>query len=180
LEPLRLSLNQLLTYAFVARRGQLVFGCCSVTLRNGERKMTNRVRTAFMTFLGVAITLASNQAFGDVRPAHGGNPHSMHSPRHRVAPHRNIGTFFPAIGGFFGGPFNGQPNLNLDVRQTITDGIYTCTYDIPWDWVHRCPPIVASPVPPPPPVAFRPGCAGQTVAVPGADGKDQTVNILRC
>jgi hypothetical protein len=145
--------------------------------------MTNRVYTAFITLLGVAITLASNQAFGQLRAAApGGSPPSMPSARHHGAPHRNIGTFFPAVGGFFGGPFNSQPNLNLDVRQTITDGIYTCTYDIPWDWVHRCPPsfFASPPVPPPPPVAFRPGCSGQAVTVPGADGKDQTVNMLRC
>jgi hypothetical protein len=144
--------------------------------------MKRKMYTAFITFLGVAITLASNQAFGQVLAAPGGSSPSMHSPRHHGAPHhhnrRNIGTFFPAVGGFFGGPFNGQPNVNLDVRQTITDGIYTCTYDIPWDWVHRCPPVLSPPDPPPPPVAFTHGCPAQTVTVPGADGKDQTVTVV--
>ena len=27
---------------------------------------------------------------------------------------------------------------------------------------------------------YVPGCHGQNVTVPGADGKDQTVNIVRC
>jgi hypothetical protein len=133
-----------------------------------------QVCATFIASLSVAITLASNQAFGQLRAASpGGSP-----PRSAASPQPNIGTFFPAVGGFFGGPFSPQPNINLDVRQTITDGIYTCTYYIPWDWVHRCPPIVSPPVPPPPPVAFRPGCSGQTVTVPGLDGKDQTVNML--
>jgi|SRR5262245_43687 len=142
--------------------------------------MTSRVYTAFITFLGVAITLASNQAFGQLSAAAPSGPPAMPSARHNVAPHRNIGTFFPAAGGVFGGPFNSQPNLNLDVRQTITDGIYTCTYDIPWDWVHRCPPIVSAPVPPPPPVVLAPGCRPQAVTAPGPDGKDQTITMVRC
>jgi hypothetical protein len=154
-------------------------------LRIGWRAMMRQVCATFIASLSVAFILASNQAFGQLRAAApNGSPPSTHSSGHHGALHhrRNIGTFFPAVGGFFGGPFNGQPNVNLDVRQTITDGIYTCTYDIPWDWVHRCPPsfFASPPVPPPPPVAFRPGCSGQTVTVPGADGKDQTVNMLRC
>src|SRR5262245_39901156 len=145
--------------------------------------MMRQVCATFIACLSVAFILASNQAFGQLRAAApSGSPPSMPSARHHVAPHRNIGTFFPAVGGFFGGPFNSQPNLNLDVRQTITDGISPCPYDIPWDWVHRCPPsfFAGPPVPPAPPVALRPGCAGQAVTVPGADGKDQTVNMLRC
>jgi hypothetical protein len=144
--------------------------------------MMRQVCATFIASLSVAIILASNQAFGQLRASPGGSPPSM-SPRSAPSPQpTNIGTFFPAVGGFFGAPFNRQPNVNLDVRQTITDGIYTCTYDIPWDWVHRCPPsfFASPPVPPPPPVAFRPGCSGQTVTVPGTDGKDQTVNMLRC
>ena len=84
-----------------------------------------------------------------------------------------------AFGGSSGwGPFGG---LNVDVYRP-DDIRFTCTYDIPWDWVHRCPPsfFAGPPVPPAPTVALRPGCAGQTVTVPGADGKDQTVNMLRC
>jgi hypothetical protein len=75
-----------------------------------------------------------------------------------------------------------QPNV--DVRQTITGGpSYTCTLDIPGDWAHRCPPsLFASPPEPPPlpPAPYELGCPAQTVRVPGADGKDQTINILRC
>jgi hypothetical protein len=165
--------------------GLVYIGLLICDLRIGARAMMRQVCATFIASLSVAFILTSNQAFGQ-RAAHGGGSASTHSSGHRGAMHhhnrRNIGTVFPAVGGFFGGPFNSQPNLNLDVRQTITDGIYTCTYDIPWDWVHRCPPsfFAGPPVPPTPPVALRPGCAGQTVTVPGADGKDQTVNMLRC
>jgi hypothetical protein len=38
----------------------------------------------------------------------------------------------------------------------------------------------SAPQPPSPPMAYAPGCARQTVTVPGADGKDQTVNVVRC
>jgi hypothetical protein len=156
-------------------------------LRIGWRAMMRQVCATFIASLSVAFILTSNQAFGQSGGVLAASPphhHNFFPHQHRIFPHhhnrRNLGTFFPAVGGFFGEPFNSQPNLNLDVRQTITDGIYTCTYDIPWDWVHRCPPIVNPPVPPPSPVAFRPGCTGQTVTVPGSDGKDQTITMLRC
>ena len=46
-----------------------------------------------------------------------------------------------ALGGSSGwGPFRGlnvgpYGGLNVDVYRPM----FTCTYDIPWDWVHRCP-----------------------------------------
>jgi hypothetical protein len=71
--------------------------------------------------------------------------------------------------------------LNVDVyRPTSGDIHFTCTYDVPWDWVHRCPPVVSPPEPPPLPVVRAPGCLPQAVTVPGADGKDQTVSMVRC
>jgi len=149
--------------------------------------MTNRAYTAFVTFLGVTVSLASNQAFGGSGATPGGasvpapsifRPSVTRAPHHHIG--RNTGAFFPGAGGFFVGPSAGQPNV--EVTQTITDGIYTCTYYLPWDWVHRCPPsfFAGPPEPPPPPVVHSTGCPAQTVTVPGADGKDQTVMMLRC
>jgi hypothetical protein len=130
----------------------------------------------------VAMTLASNQAFGELAAAPSVRSPSMHSPHHHGSLNRhhrrNIGTFFPAVGGFFGTPFNAQPNI--DVRQTITDGIYTCTYDIPWDWPHRCPPIVTPPELPAAPIVRAPSCLPQPMTVGMSDGKDQTITIVRC
>jgi len=150
-------------------------------LNFGGRVMPNRTYTAFITFLGVAASLASNQAFGGSGAAPAGGSVSAPSifrpsvtrRHHHIG--RNIGTFFP-----WGGGFTVQPNV--EVTQTIRDGIYTCTYDLPWDWVHRCPPSFFSgpPESPPPPVVHSTGCPVQTVTVPGADGKDQTVTMLRC
>ena len=150
-------------------------------LRIGWRPMMRQVCAIFIASLSAAFILASNQAFS---ASPGGSTPSTHSSGHHGGLHhhnrRNIGTFFPAVGSFLGGPFNAQPNLNLDVRQTITDGIYTCTYDIPWDWVHRCPPFPNPPEPPFYPVVRGPACVPQAVTVPGADGKDQTITVVRC
>jgi hypothetical protein len=154
--------------------------------------MMNRVYVAFITFLSVAITLASNQAFGGSGAAPGGSSASTNSifrPSVTRLPHhhngRNIRALFPATGGFFWEPSNGfwRPSNgepNVEVTQKITGDIYTCSYYLPWDWVHRCPPIASPPEPPPPPVVYAPACPTQTVTVPGADGKDQTVTMVRC
>src|SRR5262245_47710011 len=151
--------------------------------------MMRKTYAAFIMSLGVVLTLASNQAFGQLAAAPGGSSPSMHSRHHHGSPHRhgflrhhhnrrNFRTFFPAVGGFFGAPFDGQPNI--DVRQTITEGIYTCTYDIPWDWAHRCPPIPSPPDPPLVSIVRAPSCLQQAVTVGASDGKDQTITIVRC
>jgi len=150
--------------------------------------MTCKVGAVFAMFLSVAFLLVFNQAFAQSGPAHhGGSFGAKHSPHHRFPHHihhrRNMG-FFPAIGGFWGVPNDG---FGVDVyaptyAPTFDATRYTCTYDIPWDWVHRCPPVAAytDPDSPSVPVVRRPGCVNQVVTVPGADGKDQTVTMLRC
>ena len=148
---------------------------CVRMLRIGGRAMMYKMYTAFIMSLSVAFTFASNQAFGQSGAAHG-----TRSPHHHNG--RNIGTFFPAAGGFFWdfwGPSNG--GLNVDVYRPTSDDIhFTCIYDVPWDWVHRCPPVVSPPELPPPPVVRAPGCIPQAVTVGMSDGKDQTVTIVRC
>jgi hypothetical protein len=158
-------------------------------LRTGGRATMNKACMAFITSLGVTIAVASSQALGAPPAASGGGAASAHSGgRPSIAPHhngRNARGLFPSTGGWYwwpSGPSNSQPNV--DVRQIITGGpSYTCTLDIPGDWAHRCPPsLFASPPepPPPPPVPYELGCPAQTMTVPGADGKDQTINIVRC
>jgi hypothetical protein len=160
-------------------------------LRIGGRVMTYKVCAAFTMSLGVVLTLASNQAFGQLRAAHGGVSAAKHSPFHPsvIRSHhrnniRNRGTFFPANGGFFFEPSMGRPNVEVAQPPSAVSGDFTYTYkqDFPWDWAHRYPPgLFASPPEPlPPPVALRPGCPAQTVTVPGADGKDQTITMVRC
>ena len=155
--------------------------------RIGERAMMYKACAAFMMPLSVALTLASNQAFG--QSSHGVSSASTHSAFHpsvtRSLLHdRRNRAFFPTTGAFFWEPSNGVPNVvTPPIPSPITgDFNYTYKYDVPWDWAHRYPPsfFASPPEPPRPQVAVRPGCAAQTVTVPGIDGKDQTVNIVRC
>ncbi|MGA7114700.1 MAG: hypothetical protein WBY77_19980, partial [Pseudolabrys sp.] len=72
------------------------------------------------------------------------------------------------------GPYGG---LNIGPYSSPFAGLYvdanrfTCTYDIPWDWAHRCPPIANPPEPPLAPAARAPSCAPQPVTVPGVTEK---------
>jgi len=148
----------------------------------------NKACMAFIASLSVTMALVSNQAVGGPSAPPAGSSASdargsVARPLHHDG--RNTRACFPSTGGWFwwpSGSSNRQPNI--DVRQTITGGpSYTCTLDIPGDWAHRCPPsLFASPPEPlpPPPVPYELGCPAQTVTVPGSDGKDQTINIVRC
>jgi hypothetical protein len=167
------------------RPGLVCDGMLLCNLRIGARAMMRKMYAAFIMSFSVALTLACNQASGQPG-VQGGVSHSGFHPSVTRSPHhhirRNIGTFFPAAGGFFWGP-SGQPNV--EVTQPIPglisgDRLFTCTYHIPWDWVHRCPPVVSLPEPPPSPIVRTTGCPPQAVTVPGADGKDQTVSMVRC
>ena len=153
--------------------------------------MMYKVYAAFLMSLGLALALVSDQAFGGPRGGVSASPHSSFHRSFARFHHlgRRRGDFFP--GDFFwGGPYGDQ--LNGDVVPPISGPIgpasndinYTYKQDIPWDWAHRFPPgYFGSPAQPSssaPAMAYVPGCARQTVTVPGADGKDQTVNVVRC
>jgi hypothetical protein len=150
--------------------------------------MAYKVYAAFIASLGVALTLASSESFGRSGAANAGRSASTPSTSHRSVARslhhhhgRNTGAFWPAAGGFFYNPPSAEPKVDISEPQS-GDVHYTCTYDIPWDWAHRCPPFVSSSEPPSAPVvrAYVPGCPAQTVTVPLGDGKEQTVNIVRC
>src|SRR5262245_30828570 len=152
-----------------------------------EQAMMCKVRAVFAMFLSVAFSIAFNQAFAQSGPTHhgrsfhhGGSFHHgrsfavMHLPHHRFPHHihhrRNMG-FFPAIGGFWGVPNDG-----------FGAGAYAPTFD-----ATPGPPLWSrgghtDPDPDPPSVAVvrRPGCVSEVVTVPGADGKDQTITMVRC
>jgi hypothetical protein len=60
---------------------------------------------------------------------------------------------------------------------------YTFKNEVPWDWAHSLPPNFFGAAPadsPAPEVSYAPGCRTQTVTAPGTDGKDQTINMVRC
>ena len=99
---------------------------------------------------------------------------NAHAFRH----HRRNGI--DGIGGFWGGGDDfgygpiGEPGADLS-GSAVPDLRATCTYHIPWDWVHRCPPAVT-----PTERAYAPSCSNEAVTVPGSDGKESTVNVTRC
>jgi hypothetical protein len=99
-----------------------------------------------------------------------------HPPMASVRHHRRngVGPFLPAVGGFFYDPSNGQPLV--DVGQPPSGDVrYTYTYDVPWDWAHRYPPAVIPSERP-----YVPSCPAEIVTVPGRDGTEQTVSVMRC
>lgn len=104
-------------------------------------------RTTFIASLGaVALVLAASETFADPGPARGAGvapsrpafpsfPRSTHHHHH----HRG-GGFFPAGGGVFYGLPNDAPTVVEAPPLKQSDDLrYTCVYDIPWDYVHRCP-----------------------------------------
>ena len=146
--------------------------------------MAYKMYAAFIASLSIALTFASNETFGASGTVNGGTSASTHSTFHpsgaRPLPHhigRHTGALWPAAGGLFSGPANGEPEV--DVTEPMSGDVhYTCTYDIPWDWVHRCPSFVSPServVTP-----HEPGCPAQTVTIPMGDGKEKTVTIVRC
>jgi hypothetical protein len=104
----------------------------------------------YAVLISAALILASNQAFGE-----------------------------SAVGGFSYGPPNDEVGVVV-AEPLLGAAHHTCTLDIPWDWVHRCPPrSYESPSEP----VVRPsvlGCSEQTVRAPMGDGKERTVTIVRC
>jgi len=140
--------------------------------------MVRKFSAAFIMSLGVALAPASNHALAGSRAvlpvgawgSYGGGVNI--GPFGGIGPYGGIGAYGPN-GGLSAGPFSG---LYVDVYRPG----FTCTYDIPWDWAHRCPPIPAAPEPPLAPAARAPSCVPQSVTVPGSDGKDQTITMVRC
>ena len=142
--------------------------------------MAYRMYGAFIASLSVAaFMLPANETFARSGAAHHAGIAPMHSiSRPLVARslrhHRrnNVGAFWPAADGFYG-PSNGEPMVGP--AQSSGDIHYTYTYDVPWDWAHRYPPAVTPSERP-----YVPGCPSETVTVPGRNGTEQTVSIMRC
>lgn len=143
--------------------------------------MTHRMYGALIASLSaVTLMLAANGALA----ASGGAPHgavvSAHPVSHpRAVPafrhHRgfNGGFFWP--GDFDYGPSYGEPLGEIPPLPPSNDVHYTYTYDVPWDWAHRFPPMVA-----PSDHPYVPSCPAESVKVPGHNGEEQTVNVIRC
>jgi hypothetical protein len=150
--------------------------------------MTHKMYGALIASLGaLALMLAADPTFARPGAARGGSA-STHSISNRSFAGRsfrhirrnNAGGFWPG-GGFFYDPSSGfyDPSSGEPVagttQPTSGDIHYTNTYDVPWDWAHRYPPAVA-----PSDRPYVPGCHAETVTVPGRDGEEQTINVMRC
>ena len=94
----------------------------------------------------VALVLAASEALADPGVAHGAGvapqrpafPSFPRSHHH----HPRGGGFWPAGGGvLYGLPSDTveQPVVAAPEPKRSDDLRYTCVYDIPWDYVHRCP-----------------------------------------
>lgn len=85
-------------------------------------------------------------------------------------------VYWPDTYGDYGtyGAAPGEPGVDV-APPASGDVHYTYTYDVPWDWAHRYPPAVA-----PSDRPYAPGCGTEAVTVPGRDGADRTINIMRC
>ena len=145
--------------------------------------MAYRMYGALIAPLSVAVLiLAANDSLarsGQAGPRAGvASTHSFpHAPGvgHIRRGHR--GAFLPATGAYSYGPSPyGEPPVAADVNQTIKGDIrHTHTQDVPWDWPHRFPPMVA-----PSDRPYVQSCNSEAVTVPGRNGTERTVNIMRC
>jgi len=152
--------------------------------------MTSKVSAVFIMSVGVALVLVSCETFAGSATAPASA--STHTPfvRPLTRPHdrhfgRNAAPFRPFVGTPFWGPWYGQRDFEF-AQPVSGDRNYNFTYkfDVPWDWAHRYPPSFfespATAPAPPAPVIYSTGCPAQTVTVPGANGSQQTVSIVRC
>ena len=161
------------------RRGAA--GGCLLTKRL-VRAMAYRMYGTVIASLGaVALMLAANETFAGSGAAPHGRVTATHSFSHppgaqsfRHHRRNNVGVFWPAVGDFSYGPSNGEPMVDV-APPTSGDVHYTYTYDVPWDWAHRYPPMVT-----PSDRPYVSSCPEETVTFPGRDGKERTVNVMRC
>jgi hypothetical protein len=148
--------------------------------------MMYRVSGALVASIGaVTLLLAANAAvarsgaavhagFAPVHSHGASRPAIAHALKHRRRNDNGVGGFWPGWGDDYSYGPTGEPLLD-NSGSAVPDLRATCTYDIPWDWVHRCPPAVV-----PSERAYAPSCSNEAVTVPGSDGKESTVNVTRC
>jgi hypothetical protein len=143
------------------------------------RAMKFRMYAAVIASLSAAaLMLAANETFARSGSAPRGafaSTHPMPHPSgaHAFRHHRRSGVpFWPAAGGFVDGP-SGEPIV--DTAQPVSGNLhYTYSYDVPWDWTHRYPLTLPSDRP------YVPSCGSEPVTVPGRNGSEHTVNVMRC
>lgn len=142
---------------------------------------TRNIRGAVAAGLGVlALALSANAADA----ASGGGPRAAFAAPHpgpagsfrHFRRHNGVFTYWPGYdyGDYGYGPSYGEPPAAV-APPASNDIHYTTTYDVPWDWAHRFPPMVA-----PSDHPYVPGCHDEAVTVPGRGGAQRIVNVTRC
>jgi len=128
----------------------------------------------------LALTLSANAAIAGSGVAARGafaapHPRLAGSFRH-FHRHNGVFTYWPGYddSGYGYGPSSGEP-LSPAAPPASNDVRYTYTYDVPWDWAHRLPPMVT-----PSDHPYVPGCHDEAVTVPGRDGAERIINVTRC
>ena len=143
--------------------------------------MTNTMHSAFIASIGaMALMFAASETSARSGAVQGASVAAARAMVHPATPaivrsfrHHRRGFIGPAVGGFLYGP-DGAPLVDV-TQPPSNDYRYTYTYDVPWDWAHRYPPnVVPSDRP------YVSTCGSETVTVPGRDGTEQTVNVMRC
>jgi len=150
---------------------------------NWYLSMTHRMYGALVASLGaVALMLAADPALA--RPGAAvrsgvalnhpvaNRSFAARAFRHHRRNNEGVGGVWAADG--FYGASNGEPMAGA-APPASGDIRYTSMYDIPWDWAHRYPPAVTLSDRP-----YVPSCGAETVRVPGRDGGERTINVVRC
>jgi hypothetical protein len=106
-------------------------------------------RTTFIASLSaVALVLGASETFADPGPARGGagiapsgRPAFPSFPGSHHHHHRGGNFWAGGPGVFYGLAPNAvdEPLVVAPPLKQSDDLRYTCVYDIPWDYVHRCP-----------------------------------------
>src|SRR6478672_7123940 len=124
--------------------------CCSASLRMVSAMTSGICRTLIASVGAVALVFPASETFAAQITHIGGAappPPTIHSPGHSpgrsLHHHRGPRGFFPTTWGYFDGPSYNEPMVDVRRPRTSDDLRYTCVYDIPWDYVHRCPQVVA-------------------------------------
>jgi hypothetical protein len=145
--------------------------------------MTCKLYGAFAASLAaLALALSANAAIAGSGAGPRGAfaaPHPGFAGSFRHFHRRNgVFTYWPGYDDYgYGngyGPSSGEP-LGPVAPPASNDVHYTYTYDVPWDWAHRLPPMVA-----PSDHPYVPGCHDEAVTVPGREGAERIVNVTRC
>ena len=145
--------------------------------------MTLKMAGVIASLGAVALAFSAGATFARGGGGKGGVAAPFVRPGVPIAPrppflhhHRRgfAGGLWPTGGYYYGGAPYGEPmaDASLPVSNDIT---YTYKQDVPWDWAHRYPPMVA-----PSDRPYVPACSSEPVTVGAHGGGEQIVNVIRC